>query len=333
MMVHGDWVEAQSALNAKLKPQEPVKARRTFSDYMTNEWALYVTDNWKASTQITQGSFVRRYIRPYFDAMFLDDIKAPDVVAFHQTLGHLSTKTRRTIQTILGTMFSNAVELEIISKSPVKRKGQVPKLQKTEKPALSDEQAWELWDALNTPALIRYRAFYGTLLFTTIRTSEALGLKWGDVDFASRTITIKRAIFRGAETTPKTNASLRKRSMPTPLYDAMLNHRTMATFRAPTDYVFASKTGHPFNPDILRENLQGVLRDKMNLNLGARADGVTSVEAYVRLDDLSEERRQGRARGSRASVTKSHHRGLCARDRGVSVADSVRSFSASGCRW
>ena len=65
-------------------------------------------------TNVTQGSFVRRHIRPCFDEMILDDIKATDIVAFHKTIAHLSTKTRRTIHTILGTMFSIAVELDII---------------------------------------------------------------------------------------------------------------------------------------------------------------------------------------------------------------------------
>jgi integrase len=30
----------------------------------------------------------------------------------------------------------------------------------------------------------KYRAFYGVLLFTGIRTGEALGLTWEDIDFA-----------------------------------------------------------------------------------------------------------------------------------------------------
>ena len=156
----------------------------------------------------------------------------------------------------------------------MKKRGQAPKLEKTEKRALSDEQAWELWDALNTPDLIRCRAFYGVLLFTQIRTGEALGLKSSDVDFANRTITVRRAIFRGKEAPPKTDASLGTRIMVPDLYQAMLNHRTMATFRKPHDYVFASKNGTPLNTDMLREGLQGVLRDKMGIHLGPRQDGL-----------------------------------------------------------
>lgn len=122
--------------------------------------------------------------------------------------------------------------------------------------------------------MIRYRAFYGILLFSQIRCGEALGLKWADVDFANRTITVKRAIFRGRETTPKTDSSLRSRRMPDELYKAMLHHRAMAQYREASDFVFASSSGRPMNPDQLRENLQKVLRDTLKIHLGSRADGL-----------------------------------------------------------
>lgn len=120
----------------------------------------------------------------------------------------------------------------------------------------------------------KYRAFYGVLLFTGIRTGEALGLKWEDVDFASRQITIKRAIVRGTETTPKTKASLRTRPMSPELYTALLNHKAMPHYTQPADYVFASSSGRPANPDALRETLQSVLRDRMKIALGPREDGL-----------------------------------------------------------
>jgi integrase len=280
-IINGDWVEASKALNDVLRPVpgQVKPLERTFASYADHEWAQYVQDKWKASTQITQGSFVNKWIRPYFDAMILTEIRPTDVVSFLQSLEPkdnatgLSRKTRRTIYTILGTMFSYAVELELLGKSPVTKR-QAPKLDRKEKPTLSEAQFWQLWDAFNTPELIRYRAFYGVLLFTTIRTGEALGLKWADVDFANRTITVRREIYRGRETTPKTVTSLRSRIMPKELYAAMLNQRTLAHYREPENYVFASSSGRPLNPDQLREALQKVLRETLKIHLGAHADGL-----------------------------------------------------------
>lgn len=171
-------------------------------------------------------------------------------------------------------MFNYAVNaLELIPKSPI-RKGIGPKLEKHEKPALTSEQGWALWDMLKDAETMRHRAFYGVLLFTGIRTGEALGLKWQDVDFANRQISVRRGIVRGKEDTPKTPISLRARPMCNELSRALLNHRSMAVYRKPTDYLFCSSSGRPINPDLLRGGLQRVLREKMDIHLGPREDGL-----------------------------------------------------------
>src|SRR5438874_2295504 len=65
-IVRGDYAAALKFLADKLDPPQIVipKPERTFHDYADHEWAQYVRDHWKASTQITQGSFVRARIVP-----------------------------------------------------------------------------------------------------------------------------------------------------------------------------------------------------------------------------------------------------------------------------
>jgi integrase len=260
-IVKGDYVEAQSELSRMLRPEgdpdaaQPVE--RTFADYVKHEWAQYVRDNWKNSTQITQGSFVRVHIVPYFEQMLLSRIKPTNVVDFHRAMEvkGLSKKTRRNVHAILTKMFTYAHDLELVSGNPVKR-GIAPKVEKIEKPALTEDQLFALLDAVP----IRYKAFYATLAFTGIRTGEALGLKWEDVDFAAHELHIRRAIYRGKEATPKTSSSIRQRPMVADLYKALLNHKAIAVYKTPTDYVFASSSGGPLNPDQLRETLHDGLK-------------------------------------------------------------------------
>jgi integrase len=273
-IVRGDYVEAQSELSRMLRPEEDAEAapvERTFGDYAEHEWAQYARDNWKASTQITQGSFVRVHIVPHFEKMLLPRIKPTHIVEFHsamETKG-LSKKTRRNLHAILTKMFTYAHDLELIPANPVK-KGIAPKQERTEKPALTEVQLYSLFDAVP----IRYKAFYMTLAFTGVRTGEALGLKWADVDFASHELNIRRAIYRGKETTPKTSTSIRPRPMVDDLYSALLNHKAMSAHKRPEDYVFASSSGRPMNPDTLREILQSVLA-KLEIKFDQpRADGM-----------------------------------------------------------
>jgi integrase len=274
-IVKGDYVEAQSELSRMLRPEADADAaqpvERTFGDYVEHEWAQYVRDNWKSSTQTTQGSFVRVHIVPYFEQMLLAQIKPTNVVEFHTAMEAkgLSKKTRRNVHAILTKMFTYAHDLELISGNPVKR-GIAPKVEKIEKVALTEDQLYALFDAVP----IRYKAFYMTLAFTGIRAGEALGLKWADVDFGSRELHIRRAIYRGKETTPKTSSSIRPRPMVDDLYQALRNHKTMSVYTSQADYVFASSTGRPMNPDQLREVLQAALR-KLDIKFDqARADGM-----------------------------------------------------------
>jgi integrase len=273
-IVKGDYVEAQSELSRKLRPPDAESAapvERTFGDYAGREWAQYIRDNWKASTQITQGSFVRVHILPHFEKMLLPRIKPSHIVEFHTAMEgkKLSKRTRRNLHAILTKMFTYAHDLELIPSNPVK-KGIAPKQEKLEKPALNEAQLYALFDAVP----IRHKAFYMTLAFTGIRTGEALGLKWADVDFASHELNIRRAIYRGGETTPKTSGSIRPRPMVDDLYNALINHKAMSTFTKPDDYVFASSSGRPMNPDTLREVLQTAL-EKLEIRFEQpRADGM-----------------------------------------------------------
>ena len=122
-IVKGDRIEAQAALIRELRPIN-VKPERTFKSFAETEFAAYTKREWKASTQITQGSFLSKHIRPFFDDMELSKILPANIEAFHRALlaKKLSPRTRRTIHSILGTMFYYAATtLEIIEKSPVKK--------------------------------------------------------------------------------------------------------------------------------------------------------------------------------------------------------------------
>ena len=157
---------------------------------------------------------------------------------------------------------ASAFNLAMVSSSP------------QEKPALSRDQGWALWDALAKPEHLRYRAAFGVLLFTSIRTGEMLGLQWQDLDFGIRTIHVRRQIYRNQVTTPKTNNGLRDRRMSEELYKALLHHRQMSQYTSPGDFVFTTSTGRPANPDDLRKILQHLLRDELGIRLPKGCDGL-----------------------------------------------------------
>ena len=272
--MRGDYGAALAFLAQKVngtgeKAEE--RPARSFESFFEREWAQYVRDNWKHSTQTTQGSFVRRHILPHFGSMQLALVRPTHIVEFHSAMeaNGLGRKTRRNLHAVLSKMFSYAHDLELIPSNPVKR-GIAPKVENIEKPALGEEQLYALLDAVP----VRNKAFYATLAFTGIRTGEALGLKWEDIDFADSILHVRRAIYRGRVTTPKTSGSIRPRPMVPELRQALLNHKAMAVYTQPNSYIFSSSSGRPMNSDMLRRTLQDALRKLGIVFDQDRADGL-----------------------------------------------------------
>ena len=273
-VVKGDraaaWTYGLQQLNpTQVKPEIP---KRTFRSYCDDEFAAYRRKYWKqGSTSVTQGNYLKKHILPHFGDMNLADVMPTDISRFYDRLeaSGLAPATRCNVHAILSCMFRYACDdLELIEKNPVKKR-LAPRKVKNEKPALSDEQVVQLLEAVP----MKYKAYFATLTFTGVRPGEGLGLKWSDVDFAGRQLHIRRAIYRQREIPPKTKASLRDRPMAQPLYEALINHRTLAHFKQGGDYVFASSTGTPINPDVLREVLKTALV-KIGVNWQPRVHGL-----------------------------------------------------------
>jgi integrase len=76
--------------------------------------------------------------------------------------------------------------------------------------------------------------------FQALRVSELLGLKWGDVDWFEKTITIQRSIVLQVEDKTKTLASEATRPLEDGELEMLKAHRGRTEFTKDSDYIFAS---------------------------------------------------------------------------------------------
>ena len=81
--------------------------------------------------------------------------------------------------------------------------------------------------------------------WTGTRPSEAIGLRWGDVDLAGRRIRIRRSRVLGEDGKPKTGRSKRDIVIHADL-EVVLRH-LMPLRPAPDDFVFATPMGAPID--------------------------------------------------------------------------------------
>jgi integrase len=105
-----------------------------------------------------------------------------------------------------------------------------------------------------------YRLLVQTAVFTGMRQGELLGLHWGDIDWSSREIYVRRAFKDGAFAQPKTKTSQRR----VPVPEFLLHELKAWKLRCPKgefDMVFPNGAGNPeSHANVLQRGFYPALR-------------------------------------------------------------------------
>lgn len=161
-------------------------------------WFNYWIENIKGNS--IRHNTIRNYkerfehnIKKCIGNMLLSDVKPMHCQnVLNQMKNNYKTSTINQTRITLYSMFSDAVENDIIIKNPVTKavKYNIGKESKKAKALSIDEQKKFLEAAKNTSNYNQY-AF---ILQTGLRTGELIGLKWSDIDFNKRVMHIQRSM-------------------------------------------------------------------------------------------------------------------------------------------
>lgn len=167
--------------------------------------------------------------------------------------------SRRTVQlthAVLHHALKQALQWGQIARNPTDAVS-APKPARQEMQVLSQEQVEALFAANREDLLY---ALWVTLATAGLRIGEALGLRWSDIDFASRNVAIQRALqFRPPQgysfVEPKTSRSRRTVVFPASTIQALREHRRRQAAERlqagptweDTDLVFCNEIGQPLN--------------------------------------------------------------------------------------
>lgn len=145
-----------------------------------------------------------------------------------KTGGGMSTKSQQLYLNFLSDVFQYGLKHGIVTQNPCRNVSTI-KRPKVEREMLSPEQAGEFLMALED-APIKYQAFFSLAIYGGFRRGEILGLRWSDVDFDNRIISINRTAFYdgGSMKTaaPKTKTSRRSLKLPEIVFQTLREHRT-----------------------------------------------------------------------------------------------------------
>jgi integrase len=161
----------------------------------------YVVPNVRSRTGDLYRSIVRNRILPHLGAVRLSRLTTAHVLDFYQRLregprrdgrnGTLSAYSLRNTHRVLKQALNDAVKWGLINRNPANVDG--PRVPRYEMRALTAEEVNRLLDAARDTEI---GPVVSLAVYTGMRRSELLGLRWGDVDFDLATIQVGRGLHR-----------------------------------------------------------------------------------------------------------------------------------------
>lgn len=152
-------------------------------------------------------SIFHNHIKDVLGSKDLDKVKASDIKQWQNdlmTIKGLSPSRVKTCRKVLNTMYKDAIDDEIIEINPLSKVSAPTIVAPEIKPFTPDEAI-----KIINHAQGQIQNFVALAFFSGARSGEMLGLKWDDIDFDKKEISIKRTIKMGKINTPKTVHSIR----------------------------------------------------------------------------------------------------------------------------
>jgi integrase len=199
--------EAQKVAAEFLRPinqgLEAVGSAISFGQYVTNVYKKSVMSRMASTTQDCYEGVMRRYLDPAFGALCLRELTPMALDRYFADMAKSkSFALRHKIREVLYSILNSAVKYELLVKNPCQmvKLGRKPKRMK---PHISPEQFEQLINEVAEP----YATMLHVAVWTGLRVSELIGLRWNDIHVEANSVTIDERYCRGDWDKPKTENS------------------------------------------------------------------------------------------------------------------------------
>jgi len=256
-----------------------------------------------------------KYLEPRFSRLCLRDLTRLTMQQYFSGMaGKVAHPTVSKIRDAFSSILRAAVDVEYLNKNPMEGlRLPLDKRARQPKPTITPEQFHNLVELVSEP----YATMLSVSVWTGLRVSELIGLKWRCIHADS--ITIEERYSRGDWSVPKTQASaatigvspevitrilcLKTLSVKVRAGRAMRTHKLVKS-AGPDDLVFQSvQTGRPMNDqNILKRHIQPAAR-KMGLPFVNWRCLRTSHATWLVQAGADPKSVQGQMRHSRVSTT------------------------------
>ena len=222
------FTSEEDAKNELLKIEYLVSTNQYFKDVKSgkfgdvlDEWLALHKTRVKASTWRGIEKRVKKYVRPYFNDMYVDKITLRHCQDFTSKVSNKTPKSYVYVTGIVKNTLDYALRLGMIESNPMLYVIKPKPVQQVQDSSKHDNfyNRDELKKFLDTAKDIDFKkyALFRLLAYSGMRVGECLALTWHDLDFKNNTIAINKTLAtteKGFEIqTPKTKASIREISL------------------------------------------------------------------------------------------------------------------------
>jgi integrase len=275
--------DARSRLGEVLTQRETGELRARAADIrfekLVDDWRLYKWPHLRKNSQIIYARILDKYLVPALGNRKLRTITRKDAEDVQRDVmtklagnAHGSGRvTANLAVTVLRILLRYAEDHKYVTSNATRGVSPLPPpaeevRERRDEPILTPAELTRLWSAAEGV----WRPFLMTVALTGLRKSEAMGLTWGDIDWASSTLHVKRQLLHGEFAPPKSEAGYRVIAMPPELIAALKRWR-LAAPKGPLDLVFPSGEGGQLDPGAV---------DRLGLRPALRRAGLREVTLH-----------------------------------------------------
>jgi integrase len=262
--------EASDKANEYMKKSQyqTIDERITLEDWADKWLETYKSGVRDYTYEYTYKNAIEKHIKPYFKDARLAAIRPVDIQEFFNTKAKMSQSAIHKLKITLRSIFDTAIENDLIYKNPVPKKEIESKATPGVKRAYTKEEVAAITAFAKThPAGAPIIA----MLKAGLRRSEVLALRWQDVDFKNKTLSVNVSVSC-AKGVVKVDKPKSKASMATIPIDAELAAVLQAVpHKIGCEYIFPSESGKVQIPDTWEKKYYNTfMADYLANNEGAR---------------------------------------------------------------
>jgi integrase len=195
------------------------------------------------STQEQHRQILHDYIRVRWGTTYVDEVRVLELKQWFMAIAkrkNLAAQSVQKIKQVFGRLYAYGYENELIAANlnPVRAcniRG-IGTKRKSKAIVVPPEIAWKI--AMDLPIMRRTLVLLAAA--TGLRTSELLGLRWGDIDWESQIINLNRTWLYGYVGDGKTEASREPATMGKRMTDFLAEWHRETPYAASTDWLFPS---------------------------------------------------------------------------------------------